>query len=126
VTTPDHDTIRARTLTPEALACRSDQRTANDMDLATLRALRRVLAENTQLRNALQSIHEAANVAHKGPDDTDADLLRQVAHRITNPDLHVGGSNVRDAASSTLEAVADTIDRFPLVVPVSARSGVES
>jgi hypothetical protein len=54
----------------------------------------------------------AAVVAHKGPHDSDATMLRAAAVNLTRG-YEIGGSNVKRAVSSVLSEVASIIEHAP-------------
>lgn len=64
-----------------------------------------LLGQRDEARAALAAVREAATVAFKGPNDTDATYLLSAAERIEGG-YAVGGSNVTATVIRTLRAVA--------------------
>lgn len=58
---------------------------------------------------AVHRLAEAARHPHKGPDDTDASMLREAAKRAATGYV-VGGSNTSATVAKVLRACADLID----------------
>lgn len=65
----------------------------------------RYAAERRQLRSAVAALADAAKHPHKGPNDTDASMLKQAAKRIAGG-CEAGGSNTKQTVSNVLLAVA--------------------
>jgi hypothetical protein len=103
MTTPDHDTIRGR-LSWVSTGGGNFDNIARHLIAVDVPAL---LDENTRLRNAL---------------NTAAEKVREAAEQW----LYDGDRDCPLPGYNEVQDLADTIERFPLVVPVSARSGVES
>ncbi|MDR6574326.1 hypothetical protein J2X60_002985 [Curtobacterium sp. 320] len=59
-----------------------------------------------------ERLARAATVAYRGPDDTDAGMLRRYADNIEHG-YQGGGSNLTAAVARVLTTVADTIDLTP-------------
>jgi hypothetical protein len=66
-------------------------------------------AENRRLAALIKAVKAASAHPHKGPDDTDASMLRAAAKRLRGG-YEPGGSNTKQTVANVCVAVADLID----------------
>ena len=70
---------------------------------------------STDLDEALTRLRTEATVSHKGPNDTDAALLRIAAEHLRR-NQRVGGSNLSDAVARVITEVATLLEQHPPLV----------
>src|SRR4051794_42729 len=79
---------------------------------------------STDLDEALARLRTEATVSHKGPNDTDASLLRIAAEHLRR-NQRVGGSNLSDAVARVIPEVASLLEQHPPLVEPHVGDEVE-
>lgn len=76
---------------------------------ALVEALAKTRARAAKFEALVAKVRESASHPHKGPDDTDASMLRAAAKRLRGG-YEPGGSHTKQTVANVITAVADLID----------------